>query len=76
MTIVRDDYHKDTKKLVVMASSNLAELYASQCVDGDFYVCMNDTDLENVQGWYFDKEACHDAVKFFQRLIEIMEKSK
>jgi len=70
MPIKRDDFSDDhTRGIVHMEAANFASLYAKRDGRG-FHLGMHDDKFE----YYFDRSAMRDAIRFFNRLIEIVEK--
>lgn len=70
MPIKRDDFANEPPRGIVhMEASNFAQLYARRSGSG-FDVGL----FEDKYEWHFNPAAMRDAVAFFNRLLEIVDK--
>ena len=70
MPIKRDDFsHDRTRGIVHMEADNFAQLYAKRDGSG-FHIGL----FEDKYEWHFNPAAMRDAVAFFNRLLEIVDK--
>jgi hypothetical protein len=67
MPIVQDDFKNNDAKKITLVTDSAAMLKASKKPNDSFYVELGG------DGYWFDRDACMDAIGFFKRLVEVYD---
>ena len=67
MPIVQDDFKKNDAKKITLVTDSAATLKSSKKPDESFYVELGR------DGYWFNRDACMDAIGFFERLVEVYD---